>query len=238
MRIASLATGEACDAIKEKGKKIAAHLLQAQENDVSYANGSFTAGGASASIFEVAKAAQNNADLPADLRGPFVGIGDVTINQGAFPSGTHICEVEVDADTGQVEIVNWYGADDVGLAVNPMILHGQTAGAVAQGAGQALLEHCINDRNDGQMLSASFMDYAMPRAHNMPNYDTALIEIPATSHRYGIRPGGEGGTTPALGAVVNAVVDALSELGVKHVEMPLTPECVWRAIREARSDGN
>ena len=154
---------------------------------------------------------------------------------GAFPSGTHICEVEVDPDTGEVKIVDWFGIDDVGLAVNPMILHGQTHGAVAQGAGQALLEHARFDAS-GQMLSASFMDYAMPRASDMPFYKTAIMEIPATSHRYGIRPGGEGGTTPALGATVNAVVDALSELGVRHVEMPLTPQRVWRAIQAVKTE--
>ena len=110
----------------------------------------------------------------------------------------------------------------------------ETHGAVAQGAGQALLEHCVTDAKDAQMLSASFMDYAMPRAHNMPAFTCDLMEVPATSHRYGIRPGGEGGTTPALGAAVNAVVDALAHLGVRHVEMPLTPETVWRAMREAR----
>ena len=234
MRIASLAVGEAADKLIAKGKKIAAHLLQAQESDVSFAKGVFTAKGASAGLFEVAQAAQSNADLPGELRGSFDAIGDVTINQGAFPSGTHICEVDVDPGTGQVELVHWYGVDDVGLAVNPRILHGQTHGAVAQGAGQALLEHFVTDADDAQALTASFMDYAMPRAHNMPAFTCDLIEVPATSHRYGIRPGGEGGTTPALGAVVNAVVDALSHLGVKHVEMPLTPENVWRAMRDAQ----
>jgi len=234
MRIASLAVGEATDKIVAKGKRIAAHLLQAQESDVTFARGAFTAKGASVGIFDVARAARENTDLPQDLRGVFGADGDVTINQGAFPSGTHICEVEVDAQTGEVEIVQWYGVDDVGLAINPLILHGQTHGAVAQGAGQALLEHCITDASDGQMLSASFMDYAMPRAHNMPAFTCDLLEVPATSHRYGIRPGGEGGTTPALGAVVNAVVDALSELGVRHLEMPLTPENVWRAMRESK----
>ena len=119
------------------------------------------------------------------------------------------------------------------LAVNPMILHGQTHGAAAQGIGQALIEQCHYDRQSGQLLTASFMDYAMPRADDLPFFDCKLIEVPATSHRLGIRPGGEGGTTPALGTVVNAVVDALSEFGVKHIEMPVTAERVWRAIRAA-----
>jgi aerobic carbon-monoxide dehydrogenase large subunit len=133
-----------------------------------------------------------------------------------------------------VRIVRWSGVDDVGLAINPMILHGQTHGAAAQGIGQALLENCHYDRESAQVLSASYMDYAMPRADTLPSFDCELIEVPAISHRYGIRPGGEGGTTPALGAVINAVVDALSEFGVKHVEMPATPERVWRAIQAAR----
>ena len=154
---------------------------------------------------------------------------------GAFPSGTHVCEVEIDPETGAVQITRWSGVDDVGLAVNPLILHGQTHGAAAQGIGQALIEQCYYDRGSGQMLTASFMDYAMPRADFLPSFDCELIEVPATSHRYGIRPGGEGGTTPALGAVINAVVDALSEFGVRHVEMPATPERIWQAIRAAQS---
>ena len=236
MRIASIAMGEASDQIIDKGKDIAAHLLETGRGDIEFTKGSFSVKGTDrkVGIFEVAKAAATRADLPENLRGKLDGIGDHTVKVGAFPSGTHICEVEVDPDTGEVKIVAWYGVDDVGLAVNPMILHGQTHGAVAQGAGQALCEHTQFDAN-GQMLSATFMDYAMPRADDMPSYTTELLEIPATSHRYGIRPGGEGGTTPSLGAVVNAVVDALAELGVKHVEMPVTSGRVWKAIQAARA---
>ena len=235
MRIASLAMGIAADEIIEKGKDIAAHLLEAGKGDIEFAKGTFSVKGTNLSvgIFDVAKAAATREDLPENLKGKLDGTGDYTVKVGAFPSGTHICEVEVDPDTGEVKIVDWFGIDDVGLAVNPMILHGQTHGAVAQGAGQALLEHTQFDAS-GQMLSASFMDYTMPRASDMPSYTTELVEVPATSHRYGIRPGGEGGTTPALGATVNAVVDALAELGVRHVEMPLTPQRVWRAIQAAK----
>ena len=237
MRIASLAMGIAADEIIEKGKDIAAHVLEAGRGDIEFAKGPFSVKGTNLSIgiFDVAKAAATREDLPEALKGTLDGTGDHTVKVGAFPSGTHICEVEVDPDTGEVKIVDWFGIDDVGLAVNPMILHGQTHGAVAQGAGQALLEHARFDAS-GQMLSASFMDYAMPRASDMPFYKTAIMEIPATSHRYGIRPGGEGGTTPALGATVNAVVDALSELGVRHVEMPLTPQRVWRAIQAVKTE--
>jgi carbon-monoxide dehydrogenase large subunit len=236
MRIASIAMGEASDQIIEKGKDIASHLLEAARGDIEFSKGLFSVKGTDrkVGIFEVAKAAATNDKLPENLRGKLDGVGDHTVKVGAFPSGTHICEVEVDPDTGEVQIVAWYGADDVGLAVNPMILHGQTHGAVVQGAGQALFEHTQFDSN-GTMLSATFMDYAMPRASDMPSFTAELIEVPATSHRYGIRPGGEGGTTPSLGAVVNAVVDALSELGVRHVEMPVTAPRVWRAIQEAKA---
>jgi carbon-monoxide dehydrogenase large subunit len=237
MRIASLAVGDATDRVIEKGKKIAAHVFEVDPGDVDFHSGTFRVKDRNLfiGIFEVAKAAATRADLPAELRGALEGIGDHTVAVGAFPNGTHICEVEVDPDTGQVEIVRWSGVDDVGLAVNPMILHGQTHGAVAQGVGQALLESSYYDRSSGQLLSGSYMDYAMPRADVLPSFNCELIELPATSHRYGIRPGGEGGVTPSLGVIINAVVDALSEFGVKHVEMPATPRQVWRAIQAAKS---
>jgi carbon-monoxide dehydrogenase large subunit len=185
-------------------------------------------------IFEVAKAAATRDDVPDELRGRLDGVGDETVSVGGFPSGTHVCEVEVDPETGQVTLVRWSGVDDVGLAVNPLILHGQTHGAAAQGIGQALMELCYYDRATAQNHSASFMDYAVPRADMMPAFKTELIELPATSHRYGIRPGGEGGTTPAHAAVINAIVDALSDYGIRHVEMPATSERVWRAIQDAK----
>ena len=118
--------------------------------------------------------------------------------------------------------------------MNPLIIHGQIHGGIAQGVGQALLEHCHYDPESGQLLSASFMDYAMPRASDLPFYATELSEVPSTTHPLGIRPAGEGGTVPALAVVINAIVDALSEFGVRHIEMPATPERVWRAIHEAK----
>jgi aerobic carbon-monoxide dehydrogenase large subunit len=237
MRLASLVIGIATDIIIEKGKKIAGVVLEASPIDIEFHAGVFAIKGTDRhlGIFEVAQAAATRDDLPEELRGKLDGIGDQTVPVGAFPSGTHICEVEIDPETGFVRIVAWSGIDDVGLAINPMILHGQTHGAAAQGIGQALLELCHYDRESGQLMSASFMDYAVPRAEFLPMFNCALVEVPATSHRYGIRPGGEGGTTPALGAVTNAVVDALSELGVRHIEMPATPERVWQAIRAARA---
>jgi carbon-monoxide dehydrogenase large subunit len=237
MRIASLAIGEASDKIIEKGKAITEHMFEVSANDIEFAKGIFSVKGTNhrVGIFDVAKAAATREDLPAELCGKLSAIGDHTVSVGAFPSGTHVCEVEVDPDTGAVHIVRWSAVDDVGRAVNPLILDGQTHGAVTQGIGQALFEICNYDRASAQLLSGSFMDYAMPRANDVPSFDCELMEVPATSHRYGIRPGGEGGTTPALGAVVNAIVHALSELGVRHIEMPATPQRVWRAIQAARS---
>ena len=133
-----------------------------------------------------------------------------------------------------MRIAAWTGVDDVGLAVNPTILHGQAQGAVAQGIGQALMEAIRYEPKSAQLLSGSFMDYAMPRADTTPSIKTVIMEIPASSHPYGIRPGGEGGTTPALGLLINAIINALSGFGVTHLEMPATPEAVWRAIQEAQ----
>jgi carbon-monoxide dehydrogenase large subunit len=168
------------------------------------------------------------------MRGPLAAAHTETVRVGGFPYGCQVCEAEVDPETGAVEIVRLAAVDDVGRAINPLILHGQTHGGIAQGVGQALLEECRYDAESGQLLSASFMDYAMPRADCFPEFETALSEVPSTTHPLGIRAGGEGGTTPALAAAINAIVDALAELGVTHIEMPATPERVWRAIRAAR----
>jgi len=216
MKLAATIVGQATDDIIAKGRKIAGHLLEAGEADIEFAEGRF--------------------HLPAELRGPLAAVSDQTLSVASFPYGTQICEVEVDAETGAVEVVGYAAVDDVGRAVNPMILHGQTHGGIAQGVGQALLEHSHYDPETGQLLAASFMDYAMPRADTFPELKTVLSEVPSPSNRLGVRSGGEGGTTPALAAVINAIVDALSELGVRHIEMPASPERVWRAIQGARAD--
>jgi carbon-monoxide dehydrogenase large subunit len=155
-----------------------------------------------------------------------------------FPYGAAVCEVEVDPQTGAVVILRYTSVDDVGRALNPMILHGQTQGGIAQGLGQALFEQCAFDPQTGQNLSGSFMDYAIPRASDLPSMTTELSEVPAASHPLGFRPGSEGGTTPALGVTINAIVDALAEFGVRHIEMPATPQKVWQAIVDANSRKN
>ncbi len=235
MRLAGIIMGKASIGIVDKGRRIAAHMLEAAESDIAFADGRFTVVGTdrSVGIFEVAAAALVRDDLPDDLSGPLGAECDETIRIPAFPFGCHVCEVEVDPETGASDIVRYAAVDDVGRAVNPLILHGQAHGGIVQGLGQAVLERCFYEPGTGQMLSASFMDYAMPRADDYPWFATEISEVPSPTNPLGIRAGGEGGTTPALAVVVNAIVDALSEFGVRHVEMPTTPERVWRAIHAA-----
>ena len=183
-------------------------------------------------LFEAASAALRP-DAPDALSGPLAGAGEETMSVPSYPYGSAVCEVEVDGETGTVEIVRYTTVDDVGRAVNPLILHGQTHGGIAAGVGQALWELCHYDAS-GQLTSSTFMDYALPRADQFPFFATEISEVPSTTNPLGLRGGGEGGTTPALAAVVNAIVDALADLGVEHVEMPATPERVWKAIRAAR----
>jgi carbon-monoxide dehydrogenase large subunit len=153
----------------------------------------------------------------------------------SFAYTSAVCEVEVDPETGVVEVVRYTSIDDCGRAVNPMLVHGQSHGGIAQGIGQALWEECRYDPDTGQLLSASLLDYAMPRADLLPLFKTEISEVPSTTNPLGMRGGSEGGITPGLAAVVNAIVDALAEFGVEHIELPATPERVWRAIRAASS---
>jgi carbon-monoxide dehydrogenase large subunit len=221
MRLVSIALRQAVDALLAKGVELAAPMLQAAPCDVRYSGGIFTASGASIDLWAVARGKT------------LAAAGEIFNQTGGFPYGTHVCEVEVDPDTGHAAIVAWTGVDDVGRAINPLVLHGQAHGSVTQGIGQALFEAIRYEPRSAQLLSASFMDYALPRADNTPPFRTRIMEVPASSHPHGIRPGGEGGTTPALGLVVNAIVDALSAFGVADIAMPATPLRVWQAIQAA-----
>jgi len=235
MRMAGIVMGNASDAVIEKGRKIAAHMLETAEEDISFAAGRFTVKGTdrSVGIFDVAAAAADGKAIPEELSGPLAASSDETVKQLGFPYGAHVCEVEIDPQTGALELVRYTAVDDVGRAINPMVVHGQTHGGAAQGIGQALWELCVYDAQ-GQLLSASFMDYAMPRADLLPPFTTDISEVLTPTNRLGVRGAGEGGTTGALGAVVNAVVDALADFGVSHIEMPVTPEKIWRAIHSAK----
>jgi carbon-monoxide dehydrogenase large subunit len=234
MRLGGVVMAKAADRLVAKGARLAAWRLESAVADLEFANRRFVVRGTDRSVdlFEVAAAALGR-DAPADLRGPLDGECDETVSTPSFPYGSAVCEVEIDPETGGVEIVRYTSVDDVGRAINPLIVHGQTHGGIAQGVGQALCERCDYDPESGQLRSATFMEYAMPRADVLPSFTTEISEVESTANPLGLRGGGEGGTTPALGAVVNAAVDALAHLGVEHLEMPLTPERVWRAIREA-----
>jgi carbon-monoxide dehydrogenase large subunit len=223
LRLAATTIHQASNGIIAKGLKLAAHELEASEADIAFAAGRFTVKGTDRTVglFELAQ-----------KHGAIADAADVDSRVGSYPYGWHVCEVEVDPQTGVVRLDRYATIDDVGRAVNPLILHGQTHGGIAQGAGQALMERCFYDPR-GQLLSGSFMDYAMPHADDFPSFVTALSEVPSTNHPLGFRGGGEGGITPALGVIINAVVDALAELGVTHIDMPASPERVWRAIQSA-----
>jgi carbon-monoxide dehydrogenase large subunit len=235
MRLASVIMHKASQRIIEKGIRLAEFLLEAPIEDIEFSGGKFLVRGTNHSIglFEVAEAGMTSSSLPDDLRGPLEAECDEHINDAAFPYGSHVCEVEIDPETGFLEIVRYTAVDDVGRAVNPLIIHGQTHGGIAQGVGQALYENIVYDSESGQLQSGSFMDYTMPRACTLPSFLTEISEVPSTTHPLGIRPGGEGGTTPALAVVINATVDALSQFGIKHVEMPATSQRIWSLIHEA-----
>jgi carbon-monoxide dehydrogenase large subunit len=236
MRHAATTVRRAADEIIVKGRRIAGHLLGAEAAQIAFADGRFQLSGSNHSVdlFEVASVAVLDHSLPEDLRGTLQATGDVESRVSSFPYGCHVAEVEVDIETGQVTLVRYTAIDDVGRAVNPMIVEGQTHGGIAQGVGEALMERCVYDSN-GQLLTASFMDYAMPRAADLPMFKTAISEVPSTTHPLGLRGGGEGGITPALGVIGNAIADALLEFGVTQIELPATPERVWRSLQEARA---
>jgi aerobic carbon-monoxide dehydrogenase large subunit len=240
MRMAGIVMGKATDVIIERGRRIASHLLESAADDVEFSSGCFIIKGTDRriGIFDVARAAEQNDGLPDDLRGPLFGACTDKMQVPGYPYGAQACEVEVDPDTGNVEVVAVVAVDDVGRAINPLILHGQTHGAVAQGYGQALMEHAYYDAESGQMLAGSLMDYAMPRACHFPSIRSEIMEVPTPTNKLGVRGGGEGGTTPALAVVVSAITDALLEYGVCHVEMPATSERVWRAIHRSTLGSN
>jgi carbon-monoxide dehydrogenase large subunit len=236
MRHAATTVRRATDEIIVRGCRIAGQLLGAEAAHITFADATFRLSGSNRTVdlFEVASVAVLDHSLPEELRGTLQATGDVESRVSSFPYGCHVAEVEVDIETGQVTLVRYTAIDDVGRAVNPMIVEGQTHGGIAQGIGEALMERCVYD-SGGQLLTASFMDYAMPRATDLPMFQTAISEVPSTTHPLGLRGGGEGGITPALGAIGNAIVDALLEFGVTQIELPATPERVWHALREARA---
>ena len=236
----SLAVGgsaivKALDKIIDKSKKIAAHMMEAAEGDIEFENGTFKVSGTDKSMEfgEVALSAYVPHNYPLDVLEP--GLEESAFYDPAnftYPAGCHICEVEIDPNTGLVEVVNFSASDDPGIVINPIIVDGQIHGGLAQGIGQALLEGCVYDDN-GQLITGSYMDYTMPRADDFPSYVVSTEASKCTHNPLGVKGVGEVGSIGSTPAVINAIVDALSELGVKDVPMPATPQAVWRAIQEA-----
>lgn len=234
--VGGMAVYNSAQKIKEKAKKLAAHLLEAAPEDMSYESGKAFVKGSpdkGKTIQELAGAAALAYSLPAGME-PF--LDDITYYdppECTYPFGTHICVVEVDKDMGQVKVLRYLAVDDVGKRINPLIVDGQIHGGIVQGVAQALWEGAVYDEN-GQLLSGSMMDYAVPKASFLPNIELGSTETPSPTNALGVKGVGETGTIASTPAVVNAVVDALSPFGIKHLDMPLTPEKVWRAMRSAK----
>ena len=221
----------------ERGKQIASHVLEASASDIEFKAGRFTIAGTDRSIglIELAQKLHGGLKLPEGT--PATLDVDHVVNEpvpSAFPNGCHIAEVEVDPQTGHVQVVRYSAVNDLGTVVNPLLVEGQIQGGVVQGLGQALLEQAVYD-SDGQLVTGSFMDYAMPRAHDAPMIAVASHPVPTKSNPLGAKGCGEAGTSGGLPSVANAVIDALSELGIRHLEMPMTPARVWQAIEDAKA---
>jgi carbon-monoxide dehydrogenase large subunit len=238
MRHAGTVLYLASEELIARARRIAAHVFDVPESSVTFSAGVFRLPGNQRSVdwFELAgRAAQ--VELPEDLTAGLYVDRANEMHTPVFPNGCAVCEVEVDPDTGFVEITRYVSVDDVGRVINPLIVDGQTHGSIAQGVGQALWEQCYIDPDSGQPLSGSLLDYALPHAEDLPSFVTDLNEVLSPTNPLGIKSGGEGPTTAALPVVINAIVNALREYGVRDIEMPATPFRVWRAIRDARSGG-
>ncbi|HUB94451.1 MAG TPA: molybdopterin cofactor-binding domain-containing protein, partial [Stellaceae bacterium] len=224
----TIAAGKVID----KAKRLAAHLLEVSEADLTFADGRFEVAGTDRgmTLREVARASYNAARLPKGMEPGLYETGTFAPTQDTYPNGCHVCEVEIDPDTGGVAIASYAVVDDVGTVINPKTLKGQIHGGVAQGAGQVLMEQVVYDRDSGQLLTASFMDYAMPRADDMPDFSVESNPVPTKLNPLGAKGAGEAGTVGALPAVMNAIIDAIAERGAGEIEMPATAERVWRAL--------
>jgi len=239
----SLAVGgsaiiKAMDKVVAKGRKIAAHLLEAAEADIEFTDGKFRVAGTDRekTLAEIALTAYVPHNFPHDELEP--GLDETAFydpKNFTYPSGAHIAEIEIDPDTGHLEVVNFTAADDFGRIINPMIVAGQVHGGLAQGIGQAVLEGCVYDKETGQLLTGSYNDYAMPRAGDFPEFKLSTNTTLCTHNPLGVKGCGEAGAIGAPAAIANAIVDALSPLGIRHVEMPATPHRLWRIIQEHRT---
>jgi aerobic carbon-monoxide dehydrogenase large subunit len=225
----------AAEMVVAKGRAVAAGLLQAEAAELEFADGSFTVRGSGRNVglLAVARAAIDPANVPDGMP---PGLGAYVWNECdliTFPSGTHVAEVEIDTETGAVTLERYFAVDDYGRVINPLLTIGQVQGGVAQGIGQALLEHTVYDPDSGQLLSGSLLDYALPRADDLPDLDITLDGLPTTANPLGVKGSGQAGCIAAPQTIICAILDALAPLGIEHIDMPATPEHVWQAIRAA-----
>jgi carbon-monoxide dehydrogenase large subunit len=233
MRHAATLFAQAAPALIAKAKRIAAVLLDSDAAAIEFHDGRFAAPQKNRSfdLFELAREAALRPDLPPDL----AVAAQHEMHDPVFPNGCAVCEVEIDPETGALDLTRYSVVDDVGRCINPLIVHGQTHGGIAQAVGEALWEECAIDPASGQPLAGSFLDYGMPRADVLPSFTTEIVEVLSPTNPFGIKAGGEGGCTPALAVVVSAILDALAPLGVRDIMMPATPLRIWQAIREAQA---
>ena len=236
MRHAATVFSKALPALVAKGRRIAAIVLALPPDQIEFLDGRFRARDSNRSFdfLELAAEAARH-DLPADLADGIAVVTDNEMHDPVFPNGCAVCEVEVDPETGAVRITRYASVDDVGRCINPLIVHGQTHGAIAQGIGQAMGEQCYVEPDSGQPLIGSLMDYGLPRADTVPPFRVEIAEVLSPTNPLGIKAGGEGGTTAAPAAVISAIVDALRDCGVSDIKMPATPYNVWRTIQAAKS---
>ncbi len=226
----------AAEKIIAKGKKLAAHMMEADQHDIVFEDGRFVVAGTdkAVNLVEVAQSSFAPRRLPAGMEPGLFEAGTFSGGERTFPNGCHICEVEIDQETGAVEIVRYTAVEDVGHMINPLLVAGQVHGGIAQGVGQALMENIVYDAS-GQLVTGSFLDYCMPRADNFCPFDLGENEVPTSTNPLGVKGAGESGTVGALPAVMNAVNDALARIGAPYAQMPLTPETVWRAISQRKA---
>lgn len=236
MRHAGTVISKAATDLIAKGKKIAALALDVPADSVQFADGRFSspASNRSFDFYELAREVPQ-LKLTPELKDGLAAAADNEMHEPVFPNGCAICEVEVDPETGHVAILRYSAVDDVGRCINPLIVHGQTHGGIAQGVGQAMWEQCYAEPSSGQPMCGSFMDYGMPRSNTLPSFRAEIVEVLSPTNPLGIKAGGEGGTTPAPAVVVSAIVDALHEFGIRDLAMPATPFTVWQAIRNAKA---
>jgi carbon-monoxide dehydrogenase large subunit len=226
----------AADKIIAKARKIAAHEMEVAEADIEFSLGLFRVAGTdrAVSLQEVAQAAYVPSRLPPGLETGLYEVASFSPEIPNFPNGCHVCEVEIDPETGATQVLRYVVVDDVGTVINRLTLEGQIHGGVVQGIGRAFTEHLFYDKRSGQLLSGSLMDYGLPRADEVSGFEMDENPVPTETNPLGVKGAGEAGNVGALAAIMNAVVDALAPLGIAHIDMPATPEKIWRAIRAAQ----